>query len=220
MKYFLDTEFIENGKTIDLISIGIVDENGREYYAANQECDFSKADEWVKENVLKPMGLRHNGMGLPLGLTYSSDKAVDFSLYTPMEKQTVKSLKPRQQIKEELQEFLATGEVTNLTRFVEDDYAKIEFWGAWCAYDWVVFCQLWGKMIDLPKGFPYHCNDVIQWMNQEGLKRSDLPPSPENEHNALADAKWVKSAWETISELCTLNVQIDFVETLILGKSI
>lgn len=33
MKYFLDTEFHEDGKTIDLISIGIVAEDGREYYA-------------------------------------------------------------------------------------------------------------------------------------------------------------------------------------------
>ncbi len=30
MRYFLDTEFYEDGKTIDLISIGIVAEDGRE----------------------------------------------------------------------------------------------------------------------------------------------------------------------------------------------
>jgi hypothetical protein len=30
MRYWLDTEFIEDGKTIDLISIGIVAEDGRE----------------------------------------------------------------------------------------------------------------------------------------------------------------------------------------------
>lgn len=29
MKYWLDTEFIEDGKTIDLVSIGIVSEDGR-----------------------------------------------------------------------------------------------------------------------------------------------------------------------------------------------
>ena len=51
-KYFYDTEFIEDGKTIDLISIGIVCEDGREYYAQSVEFDESKASEWVKENVL------------------------------------------------------------------------------------------------------------------------------------------------------------------------
>ena len=52
MKYFLDTEFIEDGKTIDLISIGIVAEDGREYYAINSECDFPKANDWIKEKGL------------------------------------------------------------------------------------------------------------------------------------------------------------------------
>ena len=33
MKYFYDTEFIDDGHTINLISIGIVAEDGHEYYA-------------------------------------------------------------------------------------------------------------------------------------------------------------------------------------------
>lgn len=52
MKIWFDTEFIEDGRTIDLISIGMVAEDGREYYAEVMECDYSKADEWVRENVL------------------------------------------------------------------------------------------------------------------------------------------------------------------------
>lgn len=52
MKYFFDTEFIENGKTIDLISLGIVCEDGRERYYENSDCDHSLASPWVKENVL------------------------------------------------------------------------------------------------------------------------------------------------------------------------
>jgi len=52
MKYFFDTEFIEDGKTIELVSIGIVSELGREYYAVSTEFDASKAVPWVVENVL------------------------------------------------------------------------------------------------------------------------------------------------------------------------
>jgi hypothetical protein len=33
MKYWMDTEFIERPYTIDLISIGLVAEDGREFYA-------------------------------------------------------------------------------------------------------------------------------------------------------------------------------------------
>jgi 3' exoribonuclease, RNase T-like len=52
MKYFLDTEFIEDGKTIDLISIGIACEDGREFYRCSTECGLTKADDWVRQNVL------------------------------------------------------------------------------------------------------------------------------------------------------------------------
>ncbi|HKC27861.1 MAG TPA: polyadenylate-specific 3'-exoribonuclease AS, partial [Jatrophihabitans sp.] len=36
----------------DLVSIGVVDENGREYYAVSTEFDPSKAIDWVRRNVL------------------------------------------------------------------------------------------------------------------------------------------------------------------------
>ncbi len=39
MRYWYDTEFIEDGKTIDLISIGIVAEDGRELYLQSVEFD-------------------------------------------------------------------------------------------------------------------------------------------------------------------------------------
>lgn len=45
MKYFFDTEFIEDGKTIELLSIGIVSEDGREFYAESLDADHSKAEE-------------------------------------------------------------------------------------------------------------------------------------------------------------------------------
>ena len=51
MKYWLDTEFIARPYTIDLISIGIVAENGREFYAESNETDWSKASPWTLENV-------------------------------------------------------------------------------------------------------------------------------------------------------------------------
>ncbi len=52
MKYFLDTEFYEDGKTIDLISIGVVAEDGREFYAVSQEAQLHRVSDWVRINVL------------------------------------------------------------------------------------------------------------------------------------------------------------------------
>jgi len=52
MQFFFDTEFIEDGSTIDLISIGIVSENGGQFYAQNLDCDLAKANNWVSTHVL------------------------------------------------------------------------------------------------------------------------------------------------------------------------
>ena len=52
MRYFYDTEFIEDGRTIELISIGVVAEDGREYYAVSTEFDPERAGSWVRANVL------------------------------------------------------------------------------------------------------------------------------------------------------------------------
>lgn len=54
MRYFIDTEFIENGPQypIYLISIGVKCEDGREYYAENENCPLHLANDWVKEHVI------------------------------------------------------------------------------------------------------------------------------------------------------------------------
>ncbi|WP_024803740.1 polyadenylate-specific 3'-exoribonuclease AS [Nocardia sp. BMG51109] len=52
MRYFYDCEFVEDGKTIDLVSIGVVCEDGREYYAVSTEFDPERAGPWVRRNVL------------------------------------------------------------------------------------------------------------------------------------------------------------------------
>jgi 3' exoribonuclease, RNase T-like len=51
-RYFYDCEFIEDGRTIDLVSIGVVDERGREFYAVSTDFDGSRALPWVRRNVL------------------------------------------------------------------------------------------------------------------------------------------------------------------------
>jgi hypothetical protein len=52
-RYFYDCEFIEDGRLIDLVSIGVVDEYGREFYAISTEFDEKPAVPWVRRNVLE-----------------------------------------------------------------------------------------------------------------------------------------------------------------------
>jgi hypothetical protein len=184
MRYWLDTEFIEDGKTIDLISIGIVAEDGREYYAASTDCDLSKAGDWVRENVLFPMGcVESPGRNLVL-------RPVDPTVW-----------KNRQRIKEDLLLFFAGGVVDpkadqslNWDEAVKD----LEIWAYYADYDWVAFCQLFGTMMDLPKGFPMYCRDIKQECDRLGNPK--LPEQSKGEHNALADARWNKEAWEFLRQ--------------------
>lgn len=52
MRFFYDCEFIEDGTTIELVSIGAVDEDGREFYAVSTEFDPDRAIPWVRDHVL------------------------------------------------------------------------------------------------------------------------------------------------------------------------
>ncbi|MGL4617722.1 MAG: 3'-5' exoribonuclease domain-containing protein [Xenococcaceae cyanobacterium] len=182
MKYFLDCEFIEDGKTIDLISIGIVCEDGREYYAINNDCKFHLANDWVWENVLKPIGISpifKNGRGRE-----PSTSQINV--------ETQKDFRNKQQIKEQLGYF-----------FNLDRRQNIEIWGEWCSYDWVAFCQIFGTMQDLPEGFPMRCRDIIQYAEDYlNILVEELPTSLETEgnHNALLGAKTVKQRYEYIEK--------------------
>ena len=63
MKYFIDTEFVETVGHIELISIGIVAEDGREYYAVHTEADLKdasgKAVHVVADGKLEDLGNYH-----------------------------------------------------------------------------------------------------------------------------------------------------------------
>ena len=62
VRYFYDCEFIEDGVTIDLVSIGVVREDGQEYYAVSTEFDAAKANPWVRRHVLSQLpGPQHPG---------------------------------------------------------------------------------------------------------------------------------------------------------------
>lgn len=168
--YCYDTEFLENGSTIELISIGIVCDDGREYYAVNSEMpeDRLKTDEWMCKNVIPHLPLRgkvnrHTGGG---GHYWLLDR-------------TSTLVKPKWVIANEVREFILEcipfGDTPNL-------------WAYYAAYDHVALAQLFGKMIYLPEGIPMFTHELKQLM--ESMPTAWEPPSQTDEHNALADARW------------------------------
>lgn len=171
MRYWLDTEFIEDGRSIDLLSIGIVAEDGRELYAESLEAPLSKANDWVKANVLPHL--------TPIPTR-------DIDVWMRIEKRKTPCL-----WRLEIMDYVRV--------FCDPDcYGKPEFWGYFADYDWVVLCQLFGTMMDLPKGWPMYCRDIKQWCDDLGNPR--LPEQGKGEHHALADARWNRVAWEFLRE--------------------
>jgi len=147
MRYWFDTEFIEDGRTIDLISIGIVSEDGRTLYMENAECDLTKASGWVRKNVFPQLNWT---------TTF-----------------------PKIMIRNAMIQFLQQ---------------PTEIWAYYSAYDWVAFCQLWGRMIDMPGWMPKNCFDVKQLAVSKG--NPELPKQYTPEHHALNDAIWTSRAWQ------------------------
>ena len=178
MKLFYDTEFIEDGRTIDLISIGMAAEDGREYYAVNREMPVRRIRKhaWLMENVIPSLPKA------PGDARLYQPKRWLFNYANPL-------VKRRRVIAREVRDFiLATPDP--------------QLWAWYGAYDHVVLCQLWGAMIDLPGGVPMWTNDLRQ--EAERLGNPDLPRLSGTqagmfEHNALHDARELKyrSEWLT-----------------------
>jgi hypothetical protein len=153
MKIWFDTEFYEDGRSIELISIGMVREDGETYYAETWEAhQLCQRSEWLMQNVQPRLGL---------------DK-----------------FKARDEIAREIREFV-------------DE--KPEFWAYYADYDWVALCQLYGRMIDLPKGWPMYCRDVKQICDDLG--NPEMPKQESAEHHALADAIWTKGVYEFLLKM-------------------
>ena len=212
MKYFFDTEFIEGFKkpikwiptignfnkpyhSIQLISIGIVCEDGRTYYAISEEYNYNDASDWVKENVILPMYRELT----PAHKQFSGEN--NFHKYEG---------KANSQIAKEIIDFCRP--ISKLAKeagvdMVIEPVDFPEFYAYYADYDWVVFCSIFGTMMDLPKGFPMYCKDLKQSFDYkaerlnkihgtplkstvDGIKSSPQYPKQTNEHNALDDARW------------------------------
>lgn len=251
MKYFIDTEFIEGtqmkrfmgmnvGKTkptIDLISIGIVSEDGREYYAISKDFNLKEAwnrydikqyygdmrnqcpngyrEYWIRENILKP--IYKELIDKELNEDFLAYLEYSFS-YSSMKYLINKYGKTNKQIAEEIKDFVYEPYMLTHQMLFSNDWCPkdIEFYGYYSAYDYVILCWLFNKLINLPKGFPSYTIDLKQVMDEKApmgrympknstsgflIKEHQKYPKQINEHNSLSDAKWNKQLYEFLNTI-------------------
>lgn len=187
MRYWYDTEFHEDGEVIKLISIGVVAEDGRELYLQNYTCQFWKANEWVVNNVLPHLQDLHVIRGGEEGLCRNPEGQLLADGWTPGRLNKETCWRAPVEIAIALKDFCD-----------REKHGKPELWGYYSAYDHVALCQLFGTMMDLPKGWPMYTRDIKQWCDELG--NPALPEQGKGEHHALADAKWNKQAWEFLRD--------------------
>ena len=245
MKYFMDFEFLEGdipvkifglnipkwlikpNNTIQPISIGLVSSDNREYYAISKDFNLKEAWNrydlepdidnggikkvyWIRENVLRPIFDEFLNPVMD-----SKDNNLRVFNYKNFKTLVNKYGKSNKQIAEEIKSF-----TMQYSENENEIWDKPKFYAYFADYDWVAFCWLFGKMIDLPKGFPMYSKDLKQILDdkvsvfcakeiqdtsfESAVKRIKMHkdyPKQTNEHNALADAKWNKELYEFLKDV-------------------
>ena len=70
MKVFFDTEFTGLQKSTSLISIGLVSENGKHFYAEFNDYNEFQVNDWIKENVINHLYCKTNDKQNIFGSNY------------------------------------------------------------------------------------------------------------------------------------------------------
>lgn len=170
MRIFIDTEFVEDGITIDLVSIALVAEDGREMYAVSNQFDQAKllANPWLATNVWPSLPTVKHGKDVTC-------RCINGNRYGHLDLDHP-DVRSRKQIARMVQDFVLATPDPHL-------------WAYYAAYDHVAVAQLFGPMSQLPDGIPMQTDDLVTEAKRLGLTPADLPPQPDGLHNALADAR-------------------------------
>lgn len=178
MKLFLDTEFTGLHQNTTLISIGLISEDGKSFYAEFTDYDKTQVDTWLEENVIKNLTMRK-----------FSEQGYIFK-DKPRTEVEIKANKIS--IKEQLNEWLS-------------QFPEVEIWSDCLAYDWVLFCQLFGHAFNIPSNVYYIPFDICTLLKVKGydtdINREEFagfydPSRPK--HNALTDAIVIKMCYEKL----------------------
>ena len=190
MKLFFDMEFTGLHKETTPISLGIVSEDGKKFYAEFTDYDESQCNDWIKENVIKNLKLAGMGVGV-------SDTDENPPLRIVMG--------DKRYIRQEANEWLR-------------QFNKIQFVSDVCHYDFVLLIDLLtngGTALDLPENISAVCHDLnmdiarhFHVSDREAFDMSrekimnDLCKTEDivtgNKHNSLYDAEVIKAIYEEI----------------------
>ena len=173
MIIFLDTEFTGLQQSSQLISLALVDMDGRWFYAEFTDYDDDSLTDWHRKYVVANLFLEK--------------KAKPSFLET--EGQSVRGNS----------ELI----VTNFKKWLSH-YDETEIWADVLTYDWMLFCELFGGALHIPKSIFYIPYDFATLLKVKGynpdITRASLVPGWAQQHlsykhNALYDAFLLRQAY-------------------------
>ncbi len=173
MRVFFDTEFTGLHQNTTLISLGMIAEDGRIFHAEFTDYDRSQIDDWLKENVLAHLRL--------------GDKE-RYSITNHLPGHNLEVVGRKSRISRALKGWLNQFDPV------------VEMWSDCLAYDWVLFCELFGGALgDFPKNVYYIPFDICTLFKVKGIdpdiSRLEYSGIDEPQHNALADAKMIRACY-------------------------
>ena len=198
IKVFFDTEFTGLHQNTTLISIGLVSEDGRTFYAEFNDYDETQVDDWLRDNVITKLRFSEPPEGEMEHWSWS--------------KQSVEMRGDSKTIARYLEDWfqeLLSGPVSwvdyngNEPERIEEP--SIELWSDCLSYDFVLFNQLWGHAFNIPKCVYYIPFDICTMFKTQGIdpdinreqfaNNIDLENDEVEKHNALWDAKVIKQCY-------------------------
>lgn len=205
-KLFFDTEFTGLHQNTTLISLGIVSECGKTFYAEFTDYDKSQIDNWLNDNVISNL-LFTDRITVAIGSweNYINKKRV---FHNALE-MALADL--------DMSDFECVGAtpmiVNRLTKWLAQ-FESIQIWSDCLSYDWVLFCQLFGHAFNVPKNVYYIPFDICTLFNArnidadinreeyalEVIKKTPTAVSVDGKkHNALWDAYVIKACYKKLT---------------------
>lgn len=178
-RIYIDFEFLEDGKTIDPISVGLVGPDERDYYAVNWDAPWDKVftHDFLSRNVCPHLPLRPEvrAWWKPGQMSYFHTHTNANSLLD----QDDASVKPKWVIANEVREFIL-------------GYPNPKLWGDEPCFDHVALAWLFGDMTRWPFSDQFSTYNIQQDLDGLGNPELDYDISHLRPHHALDDARGAK----------------------------
>ena len=219
MKLFFDTEFTGLHRNTSLISLGIVSENKKRFYAEFNDYNYMYVDDWIRMNVLSQCILPRVVIKDDIPKFLRKSKEEGYTFLNPdsisLEYYYSRGLDYERFNETDTQVFGQTKTIASALKRWLNQFGDVQFVSDVCHYDFVLLISLFGTAFDLPKNVCPACHDVNQDIARHfGISEAEAFDASREEivlelygreingrkHNALYDAEVIKAIYEGIAE--------------------